>query len=115
MARTELVAQLMDKNGVDPVYTPANVDGHWINPGEILHVKTGDTACTVTIQTGATFEGEAVADVTSGAIPTTDERFFGSLTRNLFQQQSGPQRGKILIDFSAVTNVTVAAFKQSLD
>ncbi len=78
MPRTALAVQEITRAGLTPSYSAANVDGHSILNGgrEVLHVKTGGTACTVTIQTPGTVDGQAVADRT-----VVDRHQFGAADR----------------------------------
>lgn len=103
MPRTALAAQAVTDAGLDPAYTAANVDGHSIPPGALLHVKNGGGASiNVTLQTPVTFQGKAVAD-TVVAVPAGAERIIGGLKPTLYGDS-------VLVDFSGVTTVTVAAF-----
>ena len=112
MARTQLAAQTADVDGLTPVYTAANVDGHWVLPGDIVHVKNGGGgAITVTAVTGATKGGLAVAD-SPVSVPAGQERMIGGLRADVFAQESGTDAGRVYIDFSAVASVTVAAIRQ---
>ena len=88
------------------------MDGHSI-PGDgdtVLHIKNGSgSSINVTIQTGGTFEGEAVADKVV-AIAAGAEKLIGRFRPALYNQPAGADGGKVLVDFSAVTTVTCAAF-----
>jgi hypothetical protein len=108
MARTTLTVQTIVRAGLTPSYAAANADGHALpNTGrECVHVKTGGTACTVTVQTPTTVDGLAVAERTI-AIGTTSERFIGPFPRATYNQGAEA----VYLDFSAVTSVTIAALK----
>jgi hypothetical protein len=110
MARTALTVQQVTRAGLTPAYSAAPVDGHSILNGgkELLHVKTGGTACNVTIQTPGSVDGQAVADRVV-AIGTSSERIIGPFPPDIYNQASG----EIYVDFSAVTSVTVAALRPS--
>jgi hypothetical protein len=111
MARTALAAQEIPDTGLDPVYTAANADGHSVETRTLLHVKNGSGApINVTVVTGGTFGGKAVAD-TVVAVPAGDDRFIGDLRADLYAQPSGADAGHVHVDFSAVAGVTVAALK----
>lgn len=113
MARTQLAAQVADVDGLTPVFTAANVDGHWIDPGDILIVRnTNGADRDVTIVSGGTLGGLAVADSVITVPATTGEKMIGGLRADVFAQPSGATEGKIHVDFSAVTGVTVAAIRQ---
>lgn len=109
MARTALAVQQIVRSGLTPSYSAANVDGHSIQNGgsEFLHVKTGGTACNVTIVTPGTVDGQAVADRVI-AIGTTSERMIGPFPPDVYNQ---PGAADVHVDFSAVTSVTVAALR----
>lgn len=107
MPRTALAVQTVKPEGVIPAYTAANADGHAIaNRGRMcLHVKNGGgSAIDVTLVTGATVGGRAVADdvvsVAAGA-----EKLIGPFSESVYNQSGGVMH----VDFSAVTTVTVAA------
>lgn len=112
MPRTALASQVVADEGITPVYSAANIDGHSLEGGGdvILHVKTGASGCTVTIQTGGTLMGEAVAEK-AVVIAANSERFIGRFPAALYNQPSGADAGKVYVDFSAVATVTVAAIR----
>jgi hypothetical protein len=109
MARTALAVQAITRAGLTPAYTAANADGHAIaNDGStMLHVKTVGTACTVTVVTPGTVDGQAIADRTI-ALGTNTERMIGPFPPRTYNQD-----GAVHVDFSAVTAVTVAAVRTS--
>lgn len=109
MARTDLAAQTIVRTGLNPTYTAANVDGHAIaNRGrQVLHVKNGSGASIdVTIVTAVTVGGRAVADDVI-AVPAAGERIIGPFDEGTFNDGDG----KVAVNFSAVTTVTVAALQ----
>lgn len=110
MARTALAVQQVERAGLEPAYTAANVDGHSIaNTGkEALHVKNDDASpINVTFLTPGTVDGQAVADRVQ-AVPAGEERIFGPFPKNIYDQ---PGTEVVHVDFSAVTSVTVAALR----
>lgn len=109
MARTALAVQDVTRTGLNPAYSAANVDGHSVPNGgrEVLHVKTSGTPCNVTIQTPGTVDGQAVADRVV-ALGATAERLIGPFPADYYNQPTGDG---VYVDFSAVTGVTVAAFR----
>ena len=112
MPRTNLALQTISPSGIVPAYTAANVDGHSVsNRGsQFVHVKNGGAASiNVTFVTPVTVGGRAVADDVV-AIAAGAEKLIGPLAEAVFNQQSGTDVGKVYVDFSAVTSVTVAAF-----
>lgn len=111
MARTALATQEIPDTGLVPAYTAANVDGHSVETGVILHVKNGGAgSINVTAVTGGTLGGKAVAD-TVVAVPAGGDVMVGDLRPDLYAQPSGADAGKVLVDFSAVASVTVAALR----
>ena len=118
MAYTYLAPQTITAAGLQATYSAAPgagagngsaIDG----TGDIvLHVKNGGGApITVTVITGGTLEGEPVADkaitVTNGT-----EKFIGPFRPTAFNQPSGGSNpNQVLVDYSAITSVTVAALK----
>ena len=112
MVRTALGAQVAIDTGLTPAYSAANVDGHSVEPGVLVHVKNGGAGtCTITVPTPGTVRGKAIADTTI-AIPAGQERMIGGLVADLYGQLTGADEGRVYVDFSVVTSVTVAAFRQ---
>jgi hypothetical protein len=112
MARQALVVQRCTAAGLEPTYSAASVDGHAaINDGRtVLHVKNGDAASvTVTIQTPYQRDGLDLAERTV-EVPAGEDRFIGPFARRIYNQ-SGTDAGKIYVDYSGVTSVTVAALQ----
>lgn len=108
MARTALTVQAVVDSGLEETTEAANVDGNSIlgDGDTIIHVINGSGAdVDVTIATGGTFHGQAVADevvtVTAG-----EERFIGRFKPALYND---PSTGLVNIDYEAVTTVTVSA------
>lgn len=114
MARTDLTVQPVTIAGATPSYAAANVDGHAVaNTGhEFLHVKNGGGApITVTIVTPLTVGGRAVADDTV-TVPNGGERMIGPFSQTAHSHPSGSaDASEVHVNFSAITSVTVAAFK----
>lgn len=109
MARTALAVQAIDVDGITPSYAAANVDGNSVaNTGDqFVHVKNGSaSSVTVTIPTPAKVQGVDVADITV-AVAAGAEAMIGPFPAGLFNQSGGV----VYINYSAVTSVTVAAFK----
>ncbi len=108
MARTALTVQQITRAGLTPSYSAANVDGHSIanNGTEFLHVKTGSTGCTVTVKTPGQVDGLDIAERTV-VIGTSSERMIGPFPRGTYNQPGE----EVHVDFSAVTQVTVAAIR----
>lgn len=110
MARTALVAQAIADTGLEPVLTAANVAGHTMNPGEILEVVNGAGAdITVTLVTGGTYRGKDIAD-TAITVTAGERRLIRVGQADLYAQPAGADQGKVYVDFSSVTTVSVAAY-----
>lgn len=112
MARTDLTVQSIAQAGIVPSYEAANAEGEAVpNNGQMfLHVKNGSGAeITVTLQTPVTYDGLALADQTV-AVAAGAEKMIGTFSSR-FNQASGTDKGKVYVDFSAVTSVTLAAFQ----
>ncbi len=109
MARTALGVQAITRSGLEPAYTPANVDGHAIpNDGRtFLHVQCGATPCTATFDLPRTVDGQPVTD-RPVLVPANEGRMIGPFPRDLYNQ---PGLEALHVDFSAVTSVTVAAIR----
>lgn len=109
MARSALTVQQIARTGIVPSYAAANVAGNSLaNSGkEFLHIKNGAvSSITVTIETPGTVDGQAVADrtVTIGA---GAEKMIGPFPPQTYNQDSG----EVYVDYSAITTVTVGAFR----
>jgi len=111
MARTALTVNEVVRAGVAFSPSAANVDGHSLandrNAALFLYVNNGSgSSVTVTIQTPGTVDGLAVADRTV-AVAAAAEKLIGPFPSGVYDQSDGA----VYVDFSAVTSVTVAAFK----
>lgn len=110
MARSTLTPQVLADSGLVPVFAAADALGsQWVNDGEeFLVVKNGSGApINVTVTTGGTLMGAAVAD-TVVAVAAGAEEFIGPFPPALYNQ---PSTDYVFVDFSAVTTVTVALCK----
>lgn len=112
MARTNLAKQSVIRTGLTPVFTAANVDGHHIDgDGQtVLYVKNGGaSSINVTAQTPQQEAGLDVAELVV-AVPAGGERIIGRFPAATFNRPTGAaDAGKVYVDFSGVTSVTVAA------
>lgn len=112
MARTDLPLQTIASTGIVPSYTAANVDGHSVtNRGnEYIEVVNGSGgSINVTLVTPVTVGTRAVADDVI-AVAAGARKKIGPLEEGVYNQTSGADQGKVHVDFSAVTSVTVGAF-----
>lgn len=116
MPRTDLTVNNINADGIDPaaLMAAANVDGHAVanGAGDMFLVVTNGSGSSidVTLITGAEFRGRALADDVV-AVPAGATRWIGGLAKDLYDQPSGADRGKVYVDFSAVATVTVGAFR----
>lgn len=109
MARQQIAVQTPTEAGYTPVYTAAHTDGWALDIGCMLIVKNGSgSSINVTVQTGRTSKGRAVADDVI-AVPAGAERWIALTDRRLLAREAAPDLGKVWVDFSAVTTVTAAA------
>lgn len=108
MARTALTVQTISNSGIAPSFTAAETDGNWLvnNGREFLEVKNTGDEITVTIQTPATIENVAIAEVAVTIPATTGDKMIGPFATHVFNQADGT----VYVDYSGVTNVTAAAF-----
>lgn len=107
MARSTITSQAVVDTGLEETTEAANVDGNAITGDgkQILHViNGGGSPITVTIVTGGTFQGKAVADETV-VVTNGEERFIGRFNSALYND---PTTGLVNVDYSDVTTVTVA-------
>jgi hypothetical protein len=112
MARTALATQDVADEGVVITATAANVDGHTLDGGGdvILKVINGSGgSINVTVQTAETVDGLAVADQVV-AVAAGATKYIGRFRPSVYDRPTGAtDAGKVYVDFSAVTSVTVAA------
>jgi len=103
-----LSVQTIPLAGVKPSYTAAAAAGdEFANNGRtFLHVKNSSvSAITVTLTTPASIDGVAITDPTI-SVPGGEERMIGPFPQSIFNNANG----RVAVGYSAVTDVTVAAF-----
>lgn len=113
MARTDLTVQTIAVGGLVATDEAANTDGEmFINTGkEYLQVRNGHSApITVTLVTGKTVDGLAIADRAVVVANATTQKI-GPFSTDLYNQPSGSDANKVYVDFSLVTNLFVAVFR----
>ena len=117
MARDVLTVQDIDRDGIAPSYAAGDALGHSFNNiGEniFLQVKNTDASpITVTILNPSVLDGEDVPDKTVSVPATTGDKMIGPFPKTLYEQEdtdAGDVRS-ILVDLSAVSNVTIAAIR----
>lgn len=111
MARTDVTEQAVTAAGKVATYAAANVDGHAFVPTNrrLLHIKNaGAAALTVTVQTDVTRDGDLKLPNRTVALAAGADAFIGPFDPNVYAQRAGTNKGKTLVDYSAVTSVTVA-------
>lgn len=110
MAVTTLTVQDIARSGLTPALAAANTDGSYVpNNGRVfLQVKNAaGSSITVTVASQKTILGLAVADVTVTVPATTGDKMIGPFPPDVFNDA----QGQITVTFSAVSSVTVAAFR----
>lgn len=115
MPRTLVNPQSPAPGGVQLAYTAPVIDGDAVPAGCKVLVRNGSAAeITVTVVTGGTQSGLAVADVGPVAVPAGADWSFGPFEpRETFVQPSGTEVGRVYINYSAVAGVTRAAVATS--
>lgn len=113
MARNPWTVQQIVDEGIVPAYqaAPAVIDGLSIpGTGDVfLHVKNGSASpINVTVVTGGTLMGEPVSDKVV-AVANASEKMIGPFSPALYNQVAD---GLVYVDFSAITTVTVGAFRR---
>lgn len=111
MARTDLTAQNAPRSGLSTTFDPAIADGHMIinNGRRSLRFKNTDaTPKTVTVLHPATANGNAVTG-TAIVVPATT----GDVETGFWPSSFNQSDGKIYLDYSAVTGLTVAVVERS--
>lgn len=117
MARDVLTVQDITRDGITPSYAAGDALGHsFNNVGEniLLQVKNTDAApITVTILNPSVLDGESVPDKTVSVPATTGDKMIGPFPKRLYEQEDvdAADVRSILIDLSAVANVTIAAIR----
>lgn len=111
MARTDLTPQQIGRTGLAPSYVSADGANQnaFLNDGRtFLHVKNGGgSSITVTIDTPITVDGVLAVGNLAVGVTNGQERIIGPFPPNIYNQTDG----KVYVDWSAVTSVTVAAFR----
>lgn len=110
MARTDLAVQQVSRTGLNPAYTAAdgtNMNAFANDGRTLLHVKNGGGApINATIDTPGMVDGLAVGNLII-SIPNAGERIIGPFPTNIYNEADE----KVYVDWSGVTNVTVAVFR----
>ena len=115
MARDVLTVQDIIRDGITIVYAAGDALGHsFNNAGEniFIHVKnTNASPINVTILNPSVLDGEDVPDKVIAVGATTGDEMIGPFPKTLYEQLDVDSEDvrSILIDLSAVTDVTIAA------
>ncbi len=115
MARSDLARQKIAAAGLDfdAALAAANVDGHSIpNEGKLTFVAVqngGGGGINVTIQTPKVLDGDLAVGERVIAVGAGETYLAGPFPKDTYNQVGGADNGKIYVDFSDVTSVTVAA------
>lgn len=116
MARTELTLQTCIRTGLNTSYSAAQADGHAINNVShktFIHVVNDNaSACTVTVTTPNTVDGQAIADLTV-SVPASEERMIGPFPHAVYCKNDSALSivHAVWVDYSVQASVTVAAVK----
>lgn len=102
-----LAQQRIVAGGLTPTYAAATGGGDSLNPGDdvFLHVKTGGTGATVTVNSQKNCDQGVDHDLVV-VVGATSERMIGPLPANRF---ADPADGLVKVTYSQVATVTVAA------
>jgi len=117
MARDVLTVQDIIRDGITIAYVAGDALGHsFNNVGEniFIHVKNTDAApINVTILNPSVIDGEDVPDKVVVVVATTGDEMIGPFPKTLYEQLDADSEDarSILIDLSAVANVTIAAIR----
>jgi hypothetical protein len=115
MARTLLAIKKLTPAGVAPGLVAGNADGHsFVNDGrtwvEIDNASAGQV--TATFQTPFSRDGLALAERTVD-VPAGQSRLIGPFDPSVYNQDTVAERGRVLVDLSAVAGVSLGAFRLS--
>mgnify|MGYP005817447081 CR=1 FL=1 len=111
MARGILAPQQVTRQGLTPVFSPADSLGLSVaNDGRVmLEVKNGSISpINVTIQTPGSVDGLAIAELVV-QVAASGDKMIGPFPPGIYNQPDG----SVYVDFSNVTSVTVAALRMA--
>ena len=104
MARAELTATQITRDGVLDSGTAGVADGHkFVNTGRcFIEVANSDSgaARTITFVTPKTLVSLALADL-AVEIPASSSRLIGPFPGDIFNQQSGADEGMVYVNYEA--------------
>ena len=104
-----LTVQNTSLAGITPTWTAAAAGGdEFLNSGDCyFEIKNGGSEITVTVETPAKIEGIDIAEIAVVVPATTGVKRIGPFDPGIFNQSTG----RVAVTYSAVTTVTVGAFK----
>ena len=110
MSDVNVTVQQLRRAGITPTHTGSLSTGNtyqFKNNGKVVLYwkKSGAGACTVTIVTQGTVDGQAVADRTVSVPATTGEKMAGPWSPDLYNNSDG----EIEVTYSEITGLTHAA------
>ena len=117
MARDVLVIQNIDRDGITPSYAAGDALGHSFNnvrENNFIQVKNTDASpINATILNTSVLDGEDVPDKVVVVAATTGDVMIGPFPKTLYEQLDADSEDarSILVDLSAVANVTIAAIR----
>jgi hypothetical protein len=83
-------------------------NGDAVRPNNVIHVRNGATASSLTILYGATVDGQAVTSKTV-TLPSSTDLLIGPFS-NSAPQSSGTDAGLVYVEYTNVTTVTRAVY-----
>lgn len=113
MARTDVTVGEISRAGIAETLIPAIVDGHmFLNGGDVHAVilNTDVAAKTITFITPRTVHGLAVGDLAI-TLNQNDRKKVGPFPPDTFNQPTGADAGKVYVDYSAITGVSIGFFR----
>lgn len=118
MARQTLTVESIGRSGLEPTVNPAHADGHaFVNNGgkSIVRIINGNATDDVTLSVACQDSREGLDRETRDIlVPATETRIIGGLTSDIFEIQSGADKGKVYIDFAdgdVLTDVDLEAYQ----
>ena len=108
--RDSITPTSLSHSGVAQSLSAASGDGHkFANTGEEIVVVTNDytETVTMTVQTGGTVGGLAIADV-DVALTAGQTKIVGPFNKTVFNQPGGSDYNQVYLDFNAAVTATVA-------
>lgn len=118
MARQALTVETISRAGLEPTLNPAHADGHAFlnnNGKAILVIVNGNASADVTLSVACADSREGLDRESRDIdIPHGEERVIGGLSPDLFEIQSGADKGKVYINFApgdTITDVDIKAYQ----